>query len=118
MAADATVCYGNMHRVVHAVQGKAHVSSGAAPALDESAAQQQWLETLEKALRGWAAYLKAMLPRVMHLQCFERDWKRLMDVLKRLVAMEGLADDAGSRKVWQRLYALNFAHDARIYNSP
>jgi hypothetical protein len=62
-------------------------------------ASQQWLETLEKALRGWAAYLKAILPHVVRLECFERDWARLMEVLAALAAMEGLPDETGSRKV-------------------
>ena len=60
---------------------------------------QQWLETLEKALRGWAAYLKARLLHVVYLPCFERDWRALMDVLRGLVAMQGLPDEPGSRKV-------------------
>lgn len=60
---------------------------------------QQWLETLEKALRGCTAYLRAALPRVMHLPGCARDWARLMHVLTALVAMEGLPAEGGSRRV-------------------
>jgi hypothetical protein len=57
------------------------------------------METLEKALRGWAAYLKVMLIHVMHLPCFQEDWLTLIGVLKSLITMDHLPDDPRSRKV-------------------
>jgi hypothetical protein len=60
---------------------------------------KQWMETLEKALRGWAAYLKVMLIHVMHLPCFQEDWLTLIGVLKSLITMDHLPDDPRSRKV-------------------
>lgn len=60
---------------------------------------KQWVETLEKALRGWTAYLKVMLIHVMHLPCFKEDWLTLVRVLKSLITMEHLPDDPRTRKV-------------------
>lgn len=65
----------------------------------DSGTEEQWLETLEKALRGWSAYLKVTLPHVTHLACFEADWHRLVHVLAALLSMEGLSDSASTRKV-------------------
>jgi hypothetical protein len=60
---------------------------------------KQWLETLEKALRGWAAYLRMMLAHVMHLPCFKQDWATLTSVLQGLIAMDNCPNDSGSRKL-------------------
>ena len=65
---------------------------------NESAAKQ-WLDTLDKALRGWTAYLQVMLPHVTHLACFEPDWHRLVHMLGELITMRHLEDTSGSRKV-------------------
>jgi hypothetical protein len=65
---------------------------------------KEWLETLDKALRGWAAYLRVMLPHVMHLPCFDADWATLMDVLQGLVTMKNLPSDGASRKVREHSY--------------
>lgn len=60
---------------------------------------KEWLDTLDKALRGWAAFLRLMLPHVMHLPCFAADWRTLMDVMHGLITMQNLPEDSASRKV-------------------
>jgi len=63
---------------------------------------KEWLDTLDKALRGWAAFLRLMLPHVMNLPCFASDWCTLMDVLQGLITMQNLPEDSASRKVRRR----------------
>lgn len=60
---------------------------------------KEWLDTLDKALRGWTAFLRPMLKSVMHLPCFRADWLTLMGVLQDLITMHTLPSNAGSRKV-------------------
>jgi hypothetical protein len=69
---------------------------------------KEWLDTLDKALRGWATFLRPMLKSVMHLPCFRADWFTLMGVLQDLITMHTLPSNAGSRKVLSA-YSIAFA---------
>ena len=60
---------------------------------------KRWLETLEKAIKGWSAYLRGSLAAVLRLPSFESDWSSLMTVLEELICMTALPSDSSGKKV-------------------
>lgn len=62
-------------------------------------ASKQWLETLEKALKGWSVYLRGTLRAMLPLQDFANDWAALMAMLQDLGTMHLVPSDSSGQKV-------------------